>query len=189
MPERVYLPYYMVRVEDGGRFYGEAHLSLVAERYRILVLATPRDPGLERVPLGGKRADPLAAPGEYARILGERLSEMEEASRRTGFQVGGLKGLLRIIARGLAGRGSTGLRGSPSLEARLALAYAREALGLYPGARIIAESEAYWLPVDVEVGERGVAAWVRGERFRVLERLAAEDPGVLGALKKLAGNP
>ncbi len=183
---RIYLPYYPVEIlPESRRFYGEVHVSLKVPRFMLLVLATPRDIGFEKVPLGGFLAEPLASPTEYGRLVEELL---EEASRGAGgpvFDVGGWKGLIRAMIPG-------GKKPKPvKLQARLALTYAREILGIKPGCRLRVYPEKLWLPVDIIVSGRTVEAYIvrtgRREKYTVLEKLAKASPEAFKVLKELEG--
>ncbi len=180
---RIYLPYYIVEVQPGNRrFYGEVHVSLRVPRFQALVLATPNDLGFEKIPLGGRTAEPLASPEEYARLVEELLEEASKYEAQA-FDVGGWKGLIRAMLTG-------GVKPKPAgLEARLALTYAREVLGIEESSRLRAYPEKLWLPVDVRVTRRSVEAYIprgRGrERFRVLEKLAEKEPEARRALEEL----
>ncbi len=181
---KIYLPYYLVEILPGNRrFYGEAYISLRVPRFLVFVLATPRDLGFEKIPLGARQVEPLVSPSEYARILEETL---EEASKRYGepsFDFGGWKGLLRSFLGGRRGPKPV------NVNARLALSYSREVLGITPGSRLRAYPEKYWLPVEIDLSRRRITAYItRGtskNKFTVLERLASTSQEAYLALKEL----
>ncbi|MCE4600617.1 MAG: hypothetical protein F7C38_03525 [Desulfurococcales archaeon] len=182
MKARIYLPYYIVETGRGKRFYGETHLSLRALWTRILVLATPRDLGFIKMPLGGTRLEPLAKPDEYGRKITEALERASEVSRtKPTFKIGGVRGLLKAMVTGF--RSKVSVKSGPELEARLILYYASRALGLEPGDRVRVYPETLWLPVEVLVGgDGGVEAYISSkgveERFTLLEKFASMDAGV-----------
>jgi len=180
---RIYLPYYIVEVQPGNRrFYGEVHVSLRVPRFQALVLATPRNLGFEKVPLGGYTAEPLASPEEYVRLVEGILEEASRYEARS-FNVGGWKGLIRAMLPG-------GVKPKPAgLEARLALTYAREILGIEESSRLRAYPEKLWLPINLRLTKGRIEAYIprgRGrERFRVLEKLAEKEAEARRALVEL----
>jgi len=180
---KVYLPYYIVEVTGKGkRFYGEVHLSLKARWSRILVLATPRELGFEKIPLEGIKLDPLARPEEYGRIIEDALIRAEEITKTTPpFKIKGLRGFLKAMITGF--KSKTPVTAGPELEAHLILYYATRALGVMPGDKLRVYPEILWLPVALSIeGERVVEAYISTkkmkERFTLLEKFAQEDSEV-----------
>lgn len=189
---KIYLPYYMVEpLEAGGgrRFYGEAHLSLLTDWYRILVLATPQRLPFEKIPLGAPVLEPLADPSEYASRIEEALERaMSEYSSKPAFKIGGVRGLLKLLYDGLRGRKAGA---GPELEARLIINYAVEVLGVEPGEKLRAYPETFWLPVELEFrGERIMGARIispsKTIEYPLLVKFAMIDGRVRRALLKAA---
>lgn len=191
---RLYLPYYAVDVVGAGgvegRFYGESHLSLRAEWSRILVLATPRPLPFTRVPAGGVRLEPLADPSGYAsRVMDALKRARAQYAEGPVFQVGGIRGLFRMLRDGFKGKSTGDAR---LLEARLVVGYAVEVLGVGEESRLRVYPEVHWLPVIVELsGGRVTGAYIEvksgSEGFPLLVKFAGIDEGVRAALAEAVG--
>ncbi len=177
MEYTLYLPYYEVHTTGGGSasFYVEARISSLLPPVRVFLLATPKDLGFERVPASHYRLDPLP-PGDVERLLENSLRAIVDLaySGRESFDVGGFRGLLRIIFGSFLGRRED-VTPTPALEARLALDYVRNVLGVEEGSRFRVSTTPIWLQIRI-TGESIYTG--RGERMRVLERLAAEHPEI-----------
>ncbi|MEB3759734.1 MAG: hypothetical protein GSR81_02690 [Desulfurococcales archaeon] len=154
----VSIPYYQLKIWETGvsyRYvYGEAYLFKAIPEVKALALVSPSNQGLYPHPYPNSIKFKPLGKEEYVERLRQAIKnilEVAEEEPKPVFDVGGFKGLIKMVLSNLFGgsKARAKPRATPYLEKRLALGYLVDVLEITsPDVRIAVE-KTYWRPLRI----------------------------------------
>jgi len=159
----VSIPYYQLKIWETGvsyrYLYGEAYFFKAMPEVKALALVSPSDRGLYPHPYPNSiKLKPLGKE-EYVERLRSSIKsilEVAEEEPKPVFDVGGFKGLIKMVFSNLFGgsKARAKPRATPYLERRLALGYLVDVLEITdPDVRMSVE-KTYWRPLRIIFRDR-----------------------------------
>ncbi len=162
-PNIISIPYYQLRIQEEAvsyrYLYGEAYLSEIVPLIQMPALITTSREDLLEYPFPGSIKPSPYDKHQYLERLQTAIAEIleiESEEPQPLFDVGGFKGLLKMLFSNLfsGSKARAKPKATPYLEKRLALGYLIDVLGITRKDVYITIERQFWKPIRITVSKK-----------------------------------